>query len=1204
MLHNSSMNFAERRSISRLAEIASRPETVWYLGAGVSVGSGLPSWAGLLELLADFVDSEGQSSAAVRREIERPDYLQAASYGFALLTEDRRSAFLKSALKTGVAKPSEVHSAIDEIGGRCFVTTNYDSLMEMQLHSSRGVNAMSVVTGAQTLEIASLVRARAEKFIFKAHGDIGDMGSIVFTRENYRELHGSRRNVTEALKTLLVSRPVIYVGFGLRDPDFLAALDALATTYGSLPQDHFALVADVFEDEIVHWRTSTGIQLVPYRTDRAAKSEKRHSELTDILRELVPQHVEQKDMAPSPAQLAVGDGDSILSCVRFASRQINLSADSADRFSVGYSVVESKALQSNFLRYRQDTAELLASVDVDLLLTGTPGSGKSTAVKQAIHRLGLRARAKLLDDYLGDDDNFVLPVLMELRSYDGSLAELLDRSLASDLPTDQLISRGSLAIFLDGLNEVPVSFLESGHFRRDLQTFLEVTTNCKRIFTARLHDDWTDLDVVVAKLDVVGRVTVETILTDQGVSAIGNEPVLDLLARPLFLNLVADGVLAADDLTNVHSVYAGLIDSWNADIDFEWGQVDPLEELMGPLAHSLVGRGIQLFAPDEFTDPGNSSGVQGIRDSRSRLLDSLLRNKILIADGEGKVAFWHHSVIEYFAAREMSSRIASDRSLITIYLASRTWDHALLLSLGFMEDSLAEMVFETIVEIDPALAMRGISYLDADQVKWSKILLRHLPTSERAKQNHLHVDVTLSLDLVDELLAVASLGDSLGGSATAVLFGVQQKFHPGIDLQFILEKADDYNYWSAFARGIEKYESDSSVRELVNLVSTLVLPEGYDAEDESSEFFGLAHNLSDVVGRQNPFLFEALFRDYASQGALLHEVFVIGARDQDSAFAKNLLAQLVLDGHESAVFALYSSLRYRSPNNKLELELGRKVARHILSTKAQVTDATKWRLELLGVIGSVDERVSDLIAAEARRSKPFMSAALFSLAKDNERASRSLQTPGLFEDLENSWLLTVMDKFDFALHPEIYSKLLYSGSPSTITNLAESMMFSFFDTPVRFPIADVGSLVALMESNRKDMQFLDRLGSLLSRHADETAQKRAVEIFNEQRSDLTRRILSEHVLPECDTAAIESLSSESLEWLVADLSANRFRSWGQSFLGVVVSEEFVESRLLPLMEYPYSPDDHLQVNLREALSVAERRHSKRYFDDSGRAIHS
>jgi len=69
----------------------------------------------------------------VRAEAQRGDLLQAASYGFYKLTKPQICDFVRKACRYGVAKPHEIHRKLVSLGPRCFLTTNYDNLIEESL---------------------------------------------------------------------------------------------------------------------------------------------------------------------------------------------------------------------------------------------------------------------------------------------------------------------------------------------------------------------------------------------------------------------------------------------------------------------------------------------------------------------------------------------------------------------------------------------------------------------------------------------------------------------------------------------------------------------------------------------------------------------------------------------------------------------------------------------------------------------------------------------------------------------------------------------------------------------------------------------------------------------------------------------------------------------------------------------------------------
>ena len=266
----------------KLKQVLNQEDTVLFIGSGISLWSGLPSWSQLIENLAVFIEKAGYSADLIRAEAQRGDLLQAASYGFDKLTKSQIGDFIRDSCLYGRAKPQAIHQKIVTLGPRCFITTNYDNLIEESLRLWQPDRFFRPpVTNRQLTETAGIVHARAIDFIFKPHGDAADSDSIILTREQYRQLspNGERHFALESVKTLLVSRPVVYIGFGLRDPDFIYLRDLLSNIYKGAVRDHYAIMADVSVPEIDYWKKNYGIHLASYATIERADKSKDHSAL-------------------------------------------------------------------------------------------------------------------------------------------------------------------------------------------------------------------------------------------------------------------------------------------------------------------------------------------------------------------------------------------------------------------------------------------------------------------------------------------------------------------------------------------------------------------------------------------------------------------------------------------------------------------------------------------------------------------------------------------------------------------------------------------------------------------------------------------------------------------------------------------------------------------------------------------------------------
>jgi hypothetical protein len=252
--------------VRRLRATLDRPDTILLVGSGVSLWSGLPTWRGLLVQLAEYIDNLGRDSTAVRQEITAGDLLLAASYGVHQLDLREFGTFIRTVTRHPDVSPAEIHRLIATLGPSCFITTNYDRLLETAIgrYSRRG--PPSVISNRQVAEIADILPGHSRKFVFKYHGDVEDAASIVLTRDQYRRIEHDYPATTRALGTLLATRPVVMIGVGLRDIDFLTVKDELVSAFSGQVGEYFALMPDFNEVQADYWRKTYRTEIVSYDT--------------------------------------------------------------------------------------------------------------------------------------------------------------------------------------------------------------------------------------------------------------------------------------------------------------------------------------------------------------------------------------------------------------------------------------------------------------------------------------------------------------------------------------------------------------------------------------------------------------------------------------------------------------------------------------------------------------------------------------------------------------------------------------------------------------------------------------------------------------------------------------------------------------------------------------------------------------------------
>jgi hypothetical protein len=363
-------------------------------------------------------------------------FLQAASYGFNKLTPQGIGEFVRKTVKLGVAKPSAIHKAIVQLGPSCYITTNYDNLIEQALSQWQPeAFYRAPVTNRHLAEIADIVSARSSHFIFKPHGDATDADSIVLTREQYRMPlpDGERHRALESLKMLLVTRPVLYLGFGLRDPDFLYRRDLLLNTFQGATRDHFAILSDVCSDEADYWRRQYGARLVGYPTHTHADGSRDHGELLEMLLSLSAERASvQRGAAEKSSAIEypiLGNAERTLALTRYAAGLARLTP-AQEPIETRVSSKSSKRLNfANIDPFEHWTAaRFLTKGPPRALLVGLPGAGKSFAFRLATVDLAREVQTACLDDTL-EAQNLVLPVLIDLKLYQGDLRAQIEAAI-------------------------------------------------------------------------------------------------------------------------------------------------------------------------------------------------------------------------------------------------------------------------------------------------------------------------------------------------------------------------------------------------------------------------------------------------------------------------------------------------------------------------------------------------------------------------------------------------------------------------------------------------------------------------------------------------------------------------------------------------------------------------------------------------------
>ena len=160
-----------------------------------------------------------------------------------------------------------VHEAIVRTPYSCIVTTNFDTLLE-DAHSKWGEGGMPrTPTGAELAQHGTLL-FDDRFFILKAHGDLHDESSIIFTSEDYRRVIHSNPAFQAVLGGILLRNAVLFVGYSLSDVNFRLLLDNHLVIFNEDVPPRYALMEGVGEAEReILWRTAR-LRVFSYKSGR------------------------------------------------------------------------------------------------------------------------------------------------------------------------------------------------------------------------------------------------------------------------------------------------------------------------------------------------------------------------------------------------------------------------------------------------------------------------------------------------------------------------------------------------------------------------------------------------------------------------------------------------------------------------------------------------------------------------------------------------------------------------------------------------------------------------------------------------------------------------------------------------------------------------------------------------------------------------
>lgn len=238
--------------MNELAEAIRNNKAILFVGAGLSMNLGLPSFNSLIGKLAEELEFDPELFQM------SGDYLTLAEYYYQVKGKlGPLRSWMDTTWHSGDVDISEslIHKAIVELEFPAIYTTNYDRWIEKSFEYWK--SPYSKITNVS--DIASAKEGQTQ--IIKFHGDFDDDESIVLTQSSYFERMNFESPLDIKLRSDVLGKTVLFLGYSLSDINIRYLLFRLQKQWEKEGSDEtrpksyiFLARPNVVQEQILHAR--------------------------------------------------------------------------------------------------------------------------------------------------------------------------------------------------------------------------------------------------------------------------------------------------------------------------------------------------------------------------------------------------------------------------------------------------------------------------------------------------------------------------------------------------------------------------------------------------------------------------------------------------------------------------------------------------------------------------------------------------------------------------------------------------------------------------------------------------------------------------------------------------------------------------------------------------------------------------------------
>ncbi|MGE9761589.1 SIR2 family protein [Pseudomonas sp. PDM20] len=255
-----------------------------FIGAGVSAG--VTTLAGTrIKVWGQFLldASESLTDPKLKKQtkdlIKQQDYLMACE----MISRGLGTAAWEKLLEEEYHQrgtPSELQKLIINLNQRLIITTNFDLYLEAAWEEANKNATHHLKTVKTITEKAFQAFRDSQSYLFKIHGSIDDIPSMIFTKKDYSDKAYGNWAYSKFMETVLLTHTVLFIGFSLGDPAIAQIIENYAHNMPNA-RPHYIFLAGNQSDKFIEINKDLRkIYIMPY------DKRNNHQELTEIFKQI------------------------------------------------------------------------------------------------------------------------------------------------------------------------------------------------------------------------------------------------------------------------------------------------------------------------------------------------------------------------------------------------------------------------------------------------------------------------------------------------------------------------------------------------------------------------------------------------------------------------------------------------------------------------------------------------------------------------------------------------------------------------------------------------------------------------------------------------------------------------------------------------------------------------------------------------------